>query len=242
VDRLAIKYVTISKAASLIGEKTYLLKEWENEFPEFLSIKRDEKSNTRLLTSQNIETLRKIKSFKDSNMDVQTIKQLLQNQTVERTNVKTAIVENEVKDIKESLSKITAFIESSDVQKMLKIDARLKEIEQNVVFSVSHQINETAKLQTEVARIEFADVQEMISNLSVHSEAEREMYKEEIETERKVLKREIHREREFIKRQTDDREERFLAFVKQHQDRQERIKLEQRSGFSFIKQMIGFAK
>jgi DNA-binding transcriptional MerR regulator len=239
---MAIKYVTISKAASLIGEKTYLLKEWEVEFSEFLTIKRDEK-NTRLLSSENIEILRKIKSFKDSHMDTQTIKQLLQNQTVVKNDIQPSVDEEAVKDIKESLSKLAAFIESTEVQKAFNLDQRLKELEQNVVFSVSHQINETAKLQTEVARIEFADVQEMISNLTVHSEAEREMYKEEIETERNVLKREISREREFIKRQSDDREDRFLAFVRQHQDRQERIRrLEQRSGFSFIKQFMGFAK
>lgn len=239
---MAIKYVTISKAASLIGEKVYLLKQWEEEFSEFLTIKRDEK-NTRLLSSENIEILRKIKGFKDSHMDTQSIKQLLQNQTIVKTDIQPSVDEEAVNDIKESLSKITAFIESTEVQKMLNLDQRLKEMEQNVVFSVSHQINETAKLQTEVARIEFADVQEMITDLSMNSEAEREMYKEEIETERSALKREIHREREFIQRQSDDREERFLAFVRQHQDRQERMRrMEQRSGFSFIKQFIGFAK
>lgn len=228
---MAIKYVTISKAASLIGEKTYLLKEWERDFSEFITIERDEK-NARRLTMENIEIFRKIKSFKDSNMDEQTIKQLLQNQNGSIATSKTQVDQEDVAEIKESLSKITAFIDSTEVQQVLEINERLKELEQNVVFSISQQVNETAKLQTEVARIEFSDVQEMISSLSDSSVVERE-----------VFKKEIHREREFFKNQTDLREERFLAFIKQHQNRQERIKQEQRStGLSFIKQFIGFAK
>jgi hypothetical protein len=228
---LAIKYVTISKAASLIGEKTYLLKEWERDFSEFITIERDEK-NARRLTMENIEILRKIKSFKDSNMDEQTIKQLLQNQNGSIATSKTQVDQEDVTEIKESLSKITAFIDSTGVQQVLEMNARLKELEQNIVFSISQQVNETAKLQTEVARIEFSDVQEMISSLSDASVVEREVFKEE-----------VHRERELFRNQTDLREERFLAFIKQHQNRQERIKQEQRStGLSFIKQFIGFAK
>jgi hypothetical protein len=232
---LAIKYVTISKAASLIGEKPYLLKNWEQEFSEFITIERDEK-NTRRLTMENIEILRKIKTFKDSNMDTQTIKQLLQTQNGSIAASKTEVDQEDVVEIKESLSKITAFIDSTEVQQVLEINERLNkrlyELEQNVVFSISQQVNETAKLQTEVARIEFSDVQEMISSLSDTSVVEREVFKEE-----------VHREREFFQNQTDMREERFLTFIKQHQNRQERIKQEQRStGFSFIKQFIGFAK
>lgn len=227
---LATKYVTISKAASLVGEKAYLLKKWEEEFSEFIAFKRDEK-NTRLLTAENIEILRKIKSFKDSNLDTQTIKQLLQNQSGSASITKSQVEEEAVTDIKESLSKITTFIQSTEVQEVLKINARLKELEQNVVWSVNQQITHTAMQQTEVARIGFSDVQEMILNLSDNSETEREMYKEEIQ-----------REREIVQKQTDDREERFLAFIKQHQNRQEQIKHDQRSGFAVIKQIMGFAK
>ncbi|KKI92988.1 hypothetical protein WQ54_05610 [Bacillus sp. SA1-12] len=227
---MATKYVTISKAASLIGEKAYLLKNWEEEFPEFLSFKRDDK-NTRLLTADNIEMLRKIKSFKESNLDTQTIKQLLQNQNGSPVQTTAQLEEQDVSDLKESLTKITSFIESSELQEIFKLDERLKQLEQNVVQSVNNQIAKTAKLQTEIARIEFSDVQEMISSLSDVSESERELYKEE-----------IRRERELVQKQTDEREERFLAFLKQHQDRQERIKHEQRSGLAVIKQIMGFAK
>jgi DNA-binding transcriptional MerR regulator len=227
---LATKYVTISRAASLVGEKAYLLKSWEDEFSEFLSFDRDEK-NTRLLTAENIEMLRKIKSFKDSNLDNQTIKQLLQKQTGSVSVAQSQIDMEALTELAESLSKISAFIDSTKVQEVLKLDERLNELEQNVVQSVSQKIVETAKLQTEVARIEFSDVQEMISTLSDTSEKEREMYKEEVQ-----------REREFVQKQTDDREERFLAFIKQHQNRQERLKQEQRSGLAVIKQFMGFAK
>ena len=56
-----------------------------------------------------------------------------------------------------------------------------------------------------------------------------------------MYKLEIREERELVQKQTDDREERFLAFIKQHQDRQERMKQGQKSGLSFIKQFIGIA-
>jgi DNA-binding transcriptional MerR regulator len=230
VDRLATKYITISKAATLVGEKAFILKNWEEEFSEFIKIERDE-NNTRQLTAENIELLRKIKSFKDSHMDVQTIKQLLQNQNGTESKMKSHVDEEAVTDIKESLSKITSFIESMEVQDVLKLNDRLKQLEENVIHSVNQQIAETSKLQTEVARIEFSDVQEMITALSDTSEIERELYKEE-----------VRRERELVLKQTDEREERFLAFIKQHQNRQERIKHEQRSGLAMIKQIMGFAK
>lgn len=221
-------FVTISKAASIVGEKVYIIKKWEEEFSEFVSIKRDER-NARLVTAENIEMLRKIKKLKDNNMDTDTINQILQNQ--QRPNIlKSTINEESVTDIKESLAKITAFIESTDVQELLKFDARLNQLESNVVQTITKKVADTAKLQTEVARIEFSDVQEMIGTLSSTSEIERAMYKEE-----------IREERELVQKQTDDREERFLAFIKQHQDRQERMKQGQKSGLSFIKQFIGIA-
>lgn len=229
---MAAKYVTISKAASLVGEKAFVIKQWEEEFSEFLQFKRDDK-NMRLLTAENIEVLRKIKSFKDSNLDTLTIKQLLQNQygAAQTAVQESAIDEETVKEMKESLEKLTQFIESNQVQKLFMLENQLKELEYNVVDTITHQISETSKLQTEVARIEFSDVQDMIADLADVTEIERKTYKEE-----------VRRERELARRQTDEREERFLAFVKQHQYRQEQLKQEQRSGLAVIKQIMGFAK
>lgn len=227
--RLAAKYVTISKAASLVGEKAFILKQWEEEYADFISIKRDEKS-ARLLTAENIEMLQKIKTLKESNMDTQTIKQVLRNQT--NTSVTNSEANSsDLTELKETLSKLTTFIESPEVQNMLKIDDRLDKLEKNVVSSVSEKITETAKLQTEVARFEFSDVQDMITSLAVTAEAERSSYKEEIQVER-----------EIAQKKTDEREERFLAFVKEHQYRSERVKQEQRSGLGFLKQILSFAR
>ncbi|MBM7604621.1 DNA-binding transcriptional MerR regulator [Metabacillus crassostreae] len=227
---MAAKYVTISKAASLVGEKVFILKNWEEEFSEFIDIKRDDK-NARLLTPENIEMLRKIKSFKDSNMDTQTIKQLLSNQQTVADEANPSVSSDVVEEMKESLTKITNFIDSKEVQEILQLNEKLNQLEKNVVHSVNHKITETAKLQTEVARFEFSDVQDMISSLEETSHLERELYKEEIQTER-----------DLAQKHTDAREERFLAFVKEHQVRQERIKHEQRFGLGFIKQIMGFAK
>lgn len=228
---MAAKHVTISKAASLVGEKVFILKNWEEEFSEFINIKRDEK-NARLLTPENIEMLRKIKSFKDSNMDTQTIKQLLSNQqSTIADEVNTSVNSDVVEEMKESLTKITKFIDSKEVQEILQLNEKLNQLEKNVVQSVNHKITETAKLQTEVARFEFSDVQDMISSLEETSHLERELYKEEIQNER-----------DLAEKHTDAREERFLAFVKEHQVRQERIKHDQKFGLGFIKQIMGFAK
>lgn len=226
--RLAAKYITISKAASLVGEKVFILKQWEEEYSDLISIKRDDK-NARLFTAENIEFFQKVKAFKDSNMDTQTIKQLLQNQRT--TNTSSVQEVNDVTELQETLSKITSFIESQEVQNMLKLDERLDKLEKNVVSSVSEKITETAKLQTEVARFEFSDVQDMITSLAVTAEAERASYKEEIEVER-----------ELAQKKTDEREERFLTFVREHQHRSERMKQEQRSGLGFLKQILSFAR
>lgn len=228
VFRLAAKYITISKAASLVGEKVFILKQWEEEFSDFITIKRDEK-NARLFTAENIEFFKKVKAFKEGNMDTQTIKQLLQNQ---KSTVPSSVNEaSDVTELQETLLKITSFIESQEVQNMLKLDERLDQLEKNVVTSVSEKITETAKLQTEVARFEFSDVQDMITSLAVTAEAERASYKEEIEVER-----------EIAQKKTDEREERFLTFVKEHQYRSERMKQEQKSGLGFLKQILSFAR
>ncbi|PGT87615.1 hypothetical protein COD11_06750 [Bacillus sp. AFS040349] len=228
VFRLAAKYITISKASSLVGEKVFILKQWEEEYSEFITIKRDDK-NARLFTAENIEFFQKVKAFKESNMDTQTIKQLFQSQ---RTTSTSSVQEgNDVTELHETLSKITSFIESQEVQNMLKLDERLEKLEKNVVSSVSEKITETAKLQTEVARFEFSDVQDMITSLAVTAEAERASYKEEIEVER-----------ELAQKKTDEREERFLTFVKEHQYRSERMKQEQKSGLGFLKQILSFAR
>lgn len=228
VFRLAAKYITISKAASLVGEKVFILKQWEEEYSDLISIKRDDK-NARLFTAENIEFFQKVKAFKDSNMDTQTIKQLLQNQ---RTTSTSSVQEgNDATELQETLSKITSFIESQEVQNMLKLDERLEKLEKNVVSSFSEKITETAKLQTEVARFEFSDVQDMITSLAVTAEAERASYKEEIEVER-----------ELAQKKTDEREERFLTFVREHQYRSERMKQEQKSGLGFLKQILSFAR
>jgi len=227
---LAAKYVTISKAAALIGEKSFILKNWEEEFSEFITVNRDEK-NSRLLTTDNIEFFRKIKSFKESNLDNETIKQLLRNQVAGMKAQDSNMQTSELEELKSSLSRITSFIDSREVQEILKLNEKLNQLEKNVVHSVHQKISDTAKLQTEVARFEFSDVQDMISSLAEKAENERALYKEE-----------VHKEREIAQKQTDAREERFLAFVKDHQQRQEKLKQEQKFGLNFLKQKIGFAK
>ncbi len=224
--RLAAKYVTISKAASLIGEKAFVLKQWEEDFCDLITLKRDER-NVRLFTGENIELFQKIKAYKERNLDNETIKQLLQQQPV-GSSPQTGLIDADIAELKETLSKITSFIESRQVQSMIQMDERLDLLERSVISSVSEKISETAKLQTEVARIEFSDLQDMITSLEVTAEAERETFKEEVQ-----------QEREIAQRKTDEREERFLAFVREHQYKQERIK-QDKSGF--LKQILSFAR
>ncbi|WP_175639765.1 MerR family transcriptional regulator [Metabacillus schmidteae] len=223
---MAAKYVTISKAASLIGEKAFVLKQWEEDFCDLITLKRDER-NVRLFTGENIELFQKIKAYKERNLDNETIKQLLQQQPV-GSSPQTGLIDADIAELKETLSKITSFIESRQVQSMIQMDERLDLLERSVISSVSEKISETAKLQTEVARIEFSDLQDMITSLEVTAEAERETFKEEVQ-----------QEREIAQRKTDEREERFLAFVREHQYKQERIK-QDKSGF--LKQILSFAR
>ncbi|MDQ0231950.1 MerR family transcriptional regulator [Metabacillus malikii] len=227
---MTTKYVTISKAASIVGEKVFILKNWETEFQEFLSIERDV-NNSRIITAEQIEIFRKIKSFKDNHLDTHTIKQLLVNHGAVQQDSSTdkGIDNQSLEEIKDSLQKITEFIESHQMKEVLDIKNHLNVLEHNVVESVNQKIVETATLQTEVSRIEFSDVQDMISNLSDTSEQERERYQQE-----------LRKERDIIQRQTDEREERFLAFLKQYQERQERAKQGSKLSFSMLKQYIPF--
>jgi len=226
VFRLAAKYVTISKAASLIGEKAFVLKQWEEDFCDLITIKRDEK-NVRLFTGENIEFFQKIKAYKERNLDNETIRQLLQQQSA---TARTGLNSQDVTELKETLSKITSLIESNQIKSMSQMDERLDRLEKTVVSTVSEKISETAKLQTEIARYEFSDLQDMITSLEVTAEAERESFKEEV----------LH-ERELAQRKTDEREERFLAFVREHQNKQERMKQE-KSGLGILKQILSFAR
>jgi len=226
VFRLAAKYVTISKAASLIGEKAFVLKQWEVDFCDLITIERDEK-NVRLFTGENIEFFQKIKAYKDRNLDNETIKQLLQQQSAPDH---AGPNRQDVAELKETLLKITSLIESNQIQSLSQMDKRLDRLEKNVVSSVSEKIGETAKLQTEIARIEFSDLQDMITSLEVTAEAERESFKEEVQ-----------HERELAQRKTDEREERFLAFVREHQNKQEKMKQE-KSGLGILKQILSFAR
>ncbi len=226
--RLAAKYVTISKAASLVGESNFVLKQWVEDFSDLTTVKRDEK-NVRIFSAENIEFFKKIKAYKERNMDTQTIKQLLQNHS-DGTSNNNGLNNQDVAELKATLSKITSFIESKEVQSMIHMDELLDKLEKNVVSSVTDKITETAKLQTEVARIEFSDLQDMLTSLEVTAEAERESYKEEVQYER-----------EIAQKKTDEREERFLAFVKEHQYKQERMKQE-KTGVGLIKQILSFAR
>ncbi len=226
--RLAAKYVTISKAASLIGEKVFVLKQWEKDFCELITLKRDER-NVRLITGENIEFFQKIKAYKERNLDNETIKQLLQQQSVS-SSPQAGLNNTDIQELKETLSKITSFIESKQVQSMIQMDERLDLLEKSVITSVSEKISETAKLQTEVARIEFSDLQDMITNLEVTAEEERESFKEEVQLER-----------EIAQRKTDEREERFLAFVREYQYKQEKIK-QDKTGVGLLKQILSFAR
>ncbi|HZH62191.1 MAG TPA: MerR family transcriptional regulator [Metabacillus sp.] len=223
---MAAKYVTISKAASLIGEKAFVLKQWEVDFCDLITIERDEK-NVRLFTGENIEFFQKIKAYKDRNLDNETIKQLLQQQSAPDH---AGPNRQDVAELKETLLKITSLIESNQIQSLSQMDKRLDRLEKNVVSSVSEKIGETAKLQTEIARIEFSDLQDMITSLEVTAEAERESFKEEVQ-----------HERELAQRKTDEREERFLAFVREHQNKQEKMKQE-KSGLGILKQILSFAR
>lgn len=224
--RLAAKYVTISKAASLIGEKAFVLKQWEEDFCDLITIKRDEK-NVRLFTGENIEFFQKIKAYKERNLDNETIRQLLQQQSA---TARTGLNSQDVTELKETLSRITSLIESNQIKSMSQMDERLDRLEKTVVSTVSEKISETAKLQTEIARYEFSDLQDMITSLEVTAEAERESFKEEVQ-----------HERELAQHKTDEREERFLAFVREHQNKQERMKQE-KSGLGILKQILSFAR
>ncbi|MFC0269920.1 helix-turn-helix domain-containing protein [Metabacillus herbersteinensis] len=222
-----------SKVASLLGESTYMIKSWESEFPEFLSIQRDSK-NSRKYSPENIETLRKIKAMKNNGFDTVTITQLLHSQSGNQVIPRSPNIETS-EELKASLEKLVSFIESDEVKNLLKVDTRLTKLEDDLVEKIegSFQSHIASSTQTHIKinQAEFASIKEKISSLSIVSHQERELYQDEIKQERELAKKHI-----------DSREQRFLAFVKEHQRKQGEQPIEPKSGIGLLKQFMGFAR
>ncbi|MED4530684.1 helix-turn-helix domain-containing protein [Metabacillus fastidiosus] len=226
------KYVHISKASSLVGEDAYMLRAWEDEFEKFLTIKRDEKM-ARIYSPENIEMLRRIKNLKEAGLDKKTITLMLEAQQMVEKNPPQIKNKEETDEIKKSLAKIVEFIDSKEVENLLQLNLRIKKIEmgiKNTILETNKEHELLLKAQTERNQREFKKINEQLQELTVTSKTERKMYQEEIVNERQLVKEDI-----------ESRERKFLSFVREHQQKQDRFK-HRKSGLRFIKNMIGFAK
>lgn len=229
-------YLRSSKVASVLGESVYMVKSWESEFPEFLNIHRDSK-NSRKYSPENIETLRKIKAMKNNGFDTVTITQLLQAQNGKQVNdhKNSSPTTETSEELTASLEKLVTFIESDEVKNLLKVETLINKLEDDLVEKIegSFQSQLASSTQTHVKmnQAEFASIKEKIVSLSVASQHERELYQDEIKQERELAKRHIA-----------NREQKFLAFVKEHQRKQEPQQTEPKSGLGLLKQFMGFAR
>lgn len=225
-------YVYISKASLLVGEDAYMLKAWESEFEKFLHIKRDAKL-ARIYSPENIEMLRRIKSLKEAGLDKKTIALMIEAQQMVEKNPPQLKHKEEADEIKKSLSKIVEFIDSKQVENLLQLNLKIKKMEMGIKTTIIETNKEHELLlqaQYEKNKLEFKKINDQLQELTNTSKTEREMYQEEIQNERQLVKEDI-----------EMRERRFLSFVREHQQKQDRLK-HKKSGFRFIKNMIGFAK
>lgn len=231
------KTINISKVASLLGESTYILKMWELEFAAFLEIERDHK-NARVYTAENIEMLRKIKHLKDSQLDQATITQMLNmnNGKSEAAAVKADpdIEMSAKKNIKAALEEIFNLIEEKGKQDISILELKMDQLELTLIEqmkqTVKQELASHSKVQLNAAKGQFSALHDKLDVIHETSSSERDMYQEELKYERELAKKHIAA-----------REQKFIAFVQQHQKvRDDRA--ERKYGLSMLKQFMGFAK
>jgi DNA-binding transcriptional MerR regulator len=271
------KTLNISKVASLLGESSYILKMWELEFSAYLEIERDHK-NARVYSPENIEVLRKIKHLKDSQLDHETIIQMLNmNGKSEAAAAKadTDIELSAKKNIKVALEEIFNLIEEKGKQDISILELKMDQLELTLIdemkrtvkqeldvhsktqlsaakgqFSALHnKINEQSKVQLSAAKGQFSALHKKLNEQSyaqlsasegqfsaLHDKLD--VIHETSSNERDMYQEEIRYERELAKKHIEIREQKFLAFVQQHQKSRD----ERKYGLSMLKQFIGFAK
>ncbi|MBD1380321.1 MerR family transcriptional regulator [Metabacillus arenae] len=231
------KTLTRAKTVKVLGITAHVLKGWESEFEAFLNIPRDE-NNTRIYSEKTIKTLQTIKEMKEKHVDKETIEKILQMQLMNRE--KEERMEKELGysyQMRESLNKMETFIESEKVKNLLNIENRFFQLEKNVVGQVQEmfrgELEAAATAQVRFQKAEFEEIGDKLCDLVDTSEKERAYYQAE-----------INYEREIAKQQIAQREEKFIAFVKDQARKKEEkeMKKESKWGLNLFKQFIGVAK
>lgn len=274
------KTLNISKVASLLGESSYILKMWELEFSAFLEIERDHK-NARVYSPENIEMLRKIKHLKDSQLDHETIVQMLNMNGKSEAAASKADPDIDLsakKNIKVALEEIFNLIEEKGKQDISILELKMDQLELTLIDemkrTVKQELNAHSKTQLNTAKGQFTALQNRINEqskiqlsavkgqfsslhnkINEQSNAERsaaegqfralhdklDVIHETSSSERDMYQEEIRYERELAKKHIEIREQKFLAFVQQHQKTRD-DRADRKYGLSMLKQFMGFAK
>jgi DNA-binding transcriptional MerR regulator len=100
------RYFRIGEASHIIGVEPYVLRYWENEFPQIRPPRAD--SNQRTYQREDLETLLKIKSLLyEEKMTIEGAKQRLRQKRARKATVDSPIIEEIETELKEILKTLT---------------------------------------------------------------------------------------------------------------------------------------
>ncbi|MCA0985664.1 MerR family transcriptional regulator [Guptibacillus algicola] len=233
----------ISGVADLFKVTKHTLKQWENQFAEFLEIPRDE-NNSRTYTDRDLEILYLITNMKASNTDDEAISLALEQHLIELEEQK-AIDEMEELESDEAVEE-DEFEEEElqpDIEPEIKAEepivyttyedqSEIKESLSKIVsFVESEEVKQLLKMDKTVKRMEkdiVHQIHEIVhEEIATASDAHASMNQLELNAigkkiddltdasvdEREYYQQEVEKERKVAEAHMSEREERLMAIV-----------------------------
>ncbi|GAE37087.1 MerR family transcriptional regulator [Halalkalibacter akibai] len=196
---------TISEVSKSLKAQTGKLKEWEESFPQLLTVQRS-KSGARLYGNKEIDALRKIKLLKDKNMAEVDILFILQaNNTEGVKEEKNNVVLDNQKDYGTLLS-----LQHDTIESLHHLTDSVSTIKEELV----HEVKEGIKTEISIGHNKTKTLIQSYSHMIAETT-------ENTEEEIKQLRQDIHREEEeklFIQHKLEEREAQFREFVSYYRE------------------------
>ncbi len=217
----------------MLGVTTHILKKWETAFSPFLMVLRDEE-NARIYTEESMDILRLIKEMKDKGLEDVTIHQELAQLKAESEKEEPVMDQEEIPEVynvSATLEKIEKYLLDKERERdeWAQLESRFKHLEKSLVEQFHEFMNGRAETASSVEennlKPEIAEVEDEVE--AVHEEKEEE---------------ECPKEREEMQKFIQKREERFVAFVQQHQRRKENKAKQRKTRRSIFKNFMETAK
>ena len=196
---------TISEVSKSLKTQTGKLKEWEESFPQLLSVQRS-KTGARLYSNKEIEALRKIKILKDKNITEEDIQFILQtNKKEEEKKEEQNVIENNQKDYGTLLT-----LQHDTIETLHHLTDSVSTMKEELV----HEVKEGIKSEINIGHNKTKTLIQSYSHMIAETT-------ENTEEEIKRLRQDIYREEEeklFIQHKLEEREAHFQEFVSYYRE------------------------